>query len=286
VTRRAAHVCAPLLLICAGVLLSARLRAEAVQLGVRGEYWHSLSQEGGYLALLWLRLRPDLLFRTPLPVLSSADAADIESPVGPIEGESGDAAEFANLADSELAAGSPGVARPASPSESASSDRSSSDFAARLLVRVRMLSGSAGERLESLASRSRSAAWLPELRLQAGRSADQSLRYSPTADDPDRWLQAGGADLRYQAQATWTLDRLIFSRDELGVERFRMQREREMERRAKQALAAFFTWQKLGVKLAGLLEEERRAELELEREQARITLDLLSAGWFGRNLPR
>ena len=44
-----------------------------------------------------------------------------------------------------------------------------------------------------------------------------------TLDDPDRWLQSGGAEFRYEAQATWTLDRLIFADDEIAIERLREQ---------------------------------------------------------------
>ncbi|HEX3854782.1 MAG TPA: hypothetical protein VHW01_27665, partial [Polyangiaceae bacterium] len=66
-------------------------------------------------------------------------------------------------------------------------------------------------RLTSLSGRSRSSAALPELRLRATRTTGQTLRLTPTTDDPYRYSTAGASELAFEARLTWHLDRLVFS---------------------------------------------------------------------------
>lgn len=162
-----------------------------------------------------------------------------------------------------------------------------SGFARALLrVVVRVSSRSRGS-LDSLSARSRTSTLLPVLRLRAGRGADETLRYSPTLDDPDRWLQSGGADLRYEAQATWTLDRLIFADDEIAIERLRQQAARNVLDRGGRALKVFFEWQSAALRLDRLdLDEEARIKLQIIKIQSEIELDVLSGGWFSQELAR
>ncbi len=140
-------------------------------------------------------------------------------------------------------------------------------------------------RLDSLAARARASAVLPDLRIRGGRSTDESIRWSPTADDPQRYSQAGSAELFFDVQLTWQLDRLIFASAELRVEQLRRQRAVAKARLVQRVLEALFAWQRARTKLAhaALLPEERAA-VALSQVEAEAVLDVLTAGWFSRHL--
>src|SRR5690606_11910264 len=93
-------------------------------------------------------------------------------------------------ADADLSAGPGGAARTVSPSEPVELTAGSA-FARALVEAVtrEVMQGTA--RFDALASRARSAAWLPGLRLRFGHGVDSSLRLSPTTTEPDRWIAAG-----------------------------------------------------------------------------------------------
>src|SRR6185436_1363756 len=82
--------------------------------------------------------------------------------------------------------------------------------------------------LASMAARTRSAALLPELSVRAARSTDDSLRLSPTVDDPYRYTALGGAGTWLDARLAWHFDRLLFDRDEIAVERLRREHSERM----------------------------------------------------------
>jgi hypothetical protein len=110
---------------------------------------------------------------------------------------------------------------------------------------------------------------------------DESLRLSPTASDPYRFIQAGGRDLFFDAQLSWKLDRLVFSGDELGTERLRRQREENARALVERVLKAFFAWHEALLRSRDPLLEPMEQELRnLEALQAAITLDVLTGGWF------
>jgi hypothetical protein len=144
-------------------------------------------------------------------------------------------------------------------------------------------------RLEGLATRARVSATLPELTLRAARSTDQSLRLSPAASEVTvyDYTQTGGADLLLEARATWTLDRLVFADEELGIERLRIERERADERLVERVLALVFAWERAGRRLlAPDTEAEARDRAELERFEAEAALDVLTGGWFAAEIAR
>jgi hypothetical protein len=137
------------------------------------------------------------------------------------------------------------------------------------------------ERLDSLRARSRSSAALPELRLGAGRSTDQSVRLSPTTDDPYRYTQAGGADLWLEARVSWQLDRLLFAREELSIERLRDAHVQAKAKRARAVVDALFAWQKA---LFEAQDPERSAPeqllAQLRAAHQAALVDALTGGWF------
>jgi hypothetical protein len=145
-------------------------------------------------------------------------------------------------------------------------------------------SGFAVERraLESMASRARTSAALPEVWLRGSRSTDQSLRLSPTVDDPAHYSELGGAGILLEARLIWHLDRLVFDRDELSVERLKNDRTDAAAKLSQRVLETLFAWQNacLRVDDPTLLPEEKAAAW-VSRAAAEVTLDVLTAGWFG-----
>jgi len=143
--------------------------------------------------------------------------------------------------------------------------------------------GRNSRRLDSLAARAKASAVLPDLRLRGGRSTDESIRWSPTADDPQRFTQAGSAELFFDIQLTWRLDRLVFHSTELRVEQLRRQRALAKARLVQRVLDALFAWQRARTKLAdATLLPEEEAEVALRQIEAEAVLDVLTAGWFTR----
>jgi hypothetical protein len=137
-------------------------------------------------------------------------------------------------------------------------------------------------RLDSLLNRARSSALLPTLRLRAARTTDESLRLTPTIDDPYRYTQAGGASMLFEARLDWKLDRLLFADEELGIERLESDRVNAEARLADRVLKLLVVWQRGRLRAADAsLEPEQRALAGLEALEAEIHLDLLTEGWFG-----
>jgi hypothetical protein len=140
-------------------------------------------------------------------------------------------------------------------------------------------------RLEGMASRARAAASLPEVRLGAGTSRDESLRFAPTVSDPARFTRDGGRDLWFEARLTWQLDRALFARDELAVERLRAQAREDRSRVAREVLDALLDWQRSRQAQASPLATDDEREVANLRELGAVArLDVLTEGWFSRTL--
>jgi hypothetical protein len=165
--------------------------------------------------------------------------------------------------------------------------RTLTEFSRRATVVALAVAGAALDRrrLDSIAARARSSALLPELRLRAVRNTDQALRWVPTTDDPYRITQADGAGLTLEASATFRLDRLLFAREELAVERLRQragEARLKLEARVQSAVLGLFRAHELGC--AGerdpVTPSDLMRGLELFQE-----LDNLTAGWFSEQAP-
>jgi hypothetical protein len=136
-------------------------------------------------------------------------------------------------------------------------------------------------RLGSLAARSRSSAALPELRLRALHSTGQTLRLTPTTDDPYRYTQAGTSELAFEARLTWHLDRLVFSNEEVSIERLQNERDAAERRLIDRVLTRLSLWQRSRVRAADVdSEPDVRETAELEAIGAAAELDVLTDGWF------
>jgi hypothetical protein len=160
--------------------------------------------------------------------------------------------------------------------------RALTEFSRRATVVALGVAGAAADRrrVDSLAGRARSSALLPELRLRALRNTDQALRLSPTTDDPYRITQADGAGLVLEASATFRLDRLLFAREELTVERLRQQAGEarlKLEARVQAALLGLFRARQLSC--AGEPDDQKALQT-LKVVELFAELDNLTAGWF------
>lgn len=148
-------------------------------------------------------------------------------------------------------------------------------------------SGAELRRLDSMATRSRASASLPEVRLGAGTSRDESLRLTPTLADPARFTRDGGRDLWFEARLAWRLDGALFSKEEIAIERLKAEHRQERARVTREVLEALLDWQRAGVALRTehLLPEERDAAL-VKGLAAVARLDIATGGWFARYLAR
>ncbi len=136
-------------------------------------------------------------------------------------------------------------------------------------------------RLASLAARARSSAALPEVGLRTLHSSGQTLRLTPTSDDPYRYTQAGTSELALEARLTWHLDRLVFAGEEVPVERLQHERDAAERHLIDYVLQRLLTWQRGRSRAADPnLDPDQRQTAELEALGAAVELDVLTGGWF------
>jgi hypothetical protein len=147
--------------------------------------------------------------------------------------------------------------------------------------------GDAERNLANMASRARTAGLLPELWLRAARTTDDSLRLSPTADDPYNYTQVGGAGWWLEARLVFHLDRLLFDRDEVPIERLRRERSDSAAKLVNKVLATLFDWQRAAAKKDDpAASPEDREHAAFSTMEAEVTLDVLTAGWFSERLAK
>lgn len=135
--------------------------------------------------------------------------------------------------------------------------------------------------VDAIASRARLAATLPELRLRASRTADEGQSLSPTSYDPQRMTATGGTSIWLEARATWRLDRLVFTDEEVALERVRAQRAEQRGKLTERVLALLFGWQRaLALEDDGSAAPEEHLTASLRVIEAEAELDLITGGWF------
>jgi hypothetical protein len=211
--------------------------------------------------------------------------AESPSNAAPPSAEAPDAAEAApaetNPAEAGTAPEQPSSAPPPEPPVHHEVDPGLARAAVARALRVSRLDDT--RRLDSLASRARASAALPELRLRGARSVDDSIRWSPTVADPYQTTRAGGVDWLLEARLGWRLDRLVFDDAEIQVERLRAQQRQERARLVEQVVRALVSWHQARRQLQDrLASDEDRLLAELEELEARARLDVLTDGWFSR----
>lgn len=138
--------------------------------------------------------------------------------------------------------------------------------------------------LDGAGARARWSALLPEVRVRAARSRDDSLHLQPTLDDPYRYSTIGGDGLLMEAQLTFRLNRLVFADEEVALERLRIARERSGDDRTERVLSRLARWHRALSRERSLPDDRARGVAELERLDAQMQLDVLTGGWFGERV--
>lgn len=143
------------------------------------------------------------------------------------------------------------------------------------------------DRIANLFVRARFAGWLPEFRARYNYNTDDDRTTSfPTPTSPILTSQATDLDHRFEFRATWSLDELVFNRNELSVYR---ELKRLVELRTdilKEITKLYFERRRLQVDLIlnpprSLLNRVRRM---LRLQELSADLDGLTGGYFSRRL--
>ena len=138
-------------------------------------------------------------------------------------------------------------------------------------------------RLDELASRARRSAGLPALRLRVMRTVDDGDTLSPTSYDPYRIVMADDIRFSMEAAATWRLDRLLFAREEIAIERMRHERAEAQYRLGAHVLRLLFQWQRARATAEDpALPPDENLAARLKVIEAEAEVDLLTDGWFTR----
>jgi hypothetical protein len=137
-------------------------------------------------------------------------------------------------------------------------------------------------RIDSIASRSRTSALLPETRLRAMRLWNDAVHTTTLATtDGTNYYDAVGANLVLELRMTWRLDRLVFAGDEPTLERVRLERQDARSRLATRTLEVLFAWQRAALQLRSVpADSPEHIEALLRESEAEATLDVLTGGWF------
>jgi hypothetical protein len=139
------------------------------------------------------------------------------------------------------------------------------------------------ERLDSLRRRSRQAAWLPRLGAEVEHDERTTRVMGFTGAAESDYLRTSPG-WRTGLRATWELDRLVFSRDELAAAEAAGRLARQREERVERATRLLF--QRVGLKAELLLSPPsdplQRALRELELARVAAELDALTGGLLGR----
>jgi hypothetical protein len=142
-------------------------------------------------------------------------------------------------------------------------------------------------RIDSIVSRSRSSALLPETRLRAMRLWTDATRTTTlTTADGTNYYDTIGAHLALEIRLTWRLDRWLYAGDEPTLERVRLLRQEARSRLGIRTLEVLFAWERAIVDAnLAVVGSEQELEARMREQEKRGTLDVLTGGWFSERLP-
>ncbi|HEV3190249.1 MAG TPA: hypothetical protein VGY54_07105 [Polyangiaceae bacterium] len=142
-------------------------------------------------------------------------------------------------------------------------------------------------RIDSIATRSRSSALLPEARLRAMRLWTDATRTTTlTTADGTNYYDTIGAHLALEIRLTWRLDRWLYAGDEPTLERVRLLRQDARSRLGIRTLEVLFAWERAMVDASlAVAGSEQELDARMREQEKRGTLDVLTGGWFSERLP-
>jgi hypothetical protein len=131
-------------------------------------------------------------------------------------------------------------------------------------------------RSRAIAQRARSAGWVPRVGLRARRGQAVDLS---SAQAGDSLKLSTDDDLTLEASLTFELDRVVFRREEVGLEREARAERREVEQRVREVIALYFERRRLQLeqRLRGAKPERATRIAELE-----ALLNVFTEGAFQR----
>lgn len=138
--------------------------------------------------------------------------------------------------------------------------------------------------LDSMASRARWSAILPEARVRVLRHTTDSSHSttSDTSTDTPYYLYDSNS-LWLEGRLTWHLDRLLFAEEEPTIERLRLERQEHRTRLAAKVVEQISKWQRARLDVAQSAEGTAdRLDAVLREIEAASALDVMTAGWFSR----
>jgi hypothetical protein len=263
---------------------SERAPPSPVWLRLRGGYARGGEPRERVFGVLELGLALDVLVAGRANALAAGDPSGADR-----EGSRGEAQEIAAPGDAGAAPPLPRASAPFRPAPLPHALELSAALARATLAAAGRVADAAASpaALDSMLARTHSSASLPEVRLAAGTSRDQSQRLAPTVTDPAKFTQDGGRDLWFEARLTWRLEHALFSHDEIAIERLKAQALENRRHLLRQVLEALMDWQRARQALRSeLLSEEERQAAELRELDALLRLDAWTDGWFSRHLER
>ncbi len=132
---------------------------------------------------------------------------------------------------------------------------------------------------DRLAARARYAALLPQVRLRGLQSNGQTLRYTPLNEDDLRAQATGQAGTVYEVRLDFRLDQLIFTDDEIAIERLQQEHQQQRQRITHRLTELLSAWHRATARAAlPELTDEERIEAEAALQAAEVALDLLTDG--------
>jgi hypothetical protein len=136
-------------------------------------------------------------------------------------------------------------------------------------------------RIDSMVSRARASAALPEARFRAMRVVLDGSHAGVIPDDTSTYDTAG-ADMWLEGRLTWRLDRLLYADDEPTLERVRLERQDARTRVAGKVLDALFQWQRAWVSVHVVTPGTREStDATMRLIEAEAGLEVMTGGWFG-----
>ncbi len=138
--------------------------------------------------------------------------------------------------------------------------------------------------LDSMASRARWSAVLPEARVRVLRHATDSTHSTTsdtTTDTP--YYAYDSSSLWLEGRLTWHLDRLLFAEEEPTIERLRLDRQEHRARVAARVVEWLSKWQRAHFDVAQAPDGTAdRIDAVMREIEAASALDVMTAGWFSR----
>ena len=142
-------------------------------------------------------------------------------------------------------------------------------------------------RLRSLLGRARHSGWLPEFRFRYNRNVDDDRSTAfPTDTNPILTTQSTDLDHRFEFRFTWSLDELIFNKNEANLYRDLRRLIELREDLLKEVTRLYFARRRMQVDMQLLPPRNllARVRAELRLQELTANMDAVTGGYLSRRL--